>query len=60
MTDNNLPGPGQPTPQSGQPGQPQQPYQQLPPQVPVPQPGPHQQPGGPPAKGRVRQQQAGK
>ncbi|MCP2244689.1 hypothetical protein [Lentzea aerocolonigenes] len=51
MTDNNLPGPGQPTPESGQPsgapGQPQQP--------PPYQPAPQQQP----AKGKVRQQQAG-
>ncbi|SDH43907.1 hypothetical protein SAMN05216553_12237 [Lentzea fradiae] len=44
MTDNNLPEPGQPTPQSGPPGQ-------QPPQY---QPAPQK-----PVKGQVRQQQAG-
>ncbi|WP_240009810.1 hypothetical protein [Lentzea sp. CC55] len=57
MTDNNLPGPGQPTPQSGPPGQPQQP----PPYQPAPQqqPGPNQPAPQKPVKGAVRQQQAG-
>ncbi|MDX8032233.1 hypothetical protein SK803_18595 [Lentzea sp. BCCO 10_0856] len=54
MTDNNLPGPGQPTPQPGQqsgpPGQPQQP--------PAYQPAP--QPDAPTkGKGSMREQQAG-
>lgn len=44
MTDNNLPEPGQPTPQSGPPGQQPPPYQ------PAPQK---------PTKGQVRHQQAG-
>ncbi|SDP76125.1 hypothetical protein [Lentzea jiangxiensis] len=57
MTDNNLPGPGQPTPQSGPPGQPQQPppYQSAPQQ----QPGSNQPAPQKPVKGAVRQQQAG-
>ncbi|WP_371927454.1 hypothetical protein [Lentzea sp. HUAS12] len=64
MTDNNLPGPGQPTPQpgppSGQPGQPQQPGQQPPPYQPAPQQaGPNQPAPQKPTKGKMRQQQAG-
>lgn len=58
MTDNNQPGmPPQGPP--GQPQQPQQPYRQLPPQVPVPQPGQGQPPVQQKGKGQVRQQQAG-
>jgi hypothetical protein len=54
MTDNNLPGPGQPTPQPGQPSGPAGQPQQPPPYQPAPQPNA-------PAKGKgsMREQQAG-
>ncbi|WP_242642564.1 hypothetical protein [Lentzea alba] len=54
MTDNNLPGPGQPTPQPGQPSGPAGQPQQPPPYQPAPQPNAPVK-----GKGSMREQQAG-